>query len=187
MPRVPVHAMDDAPEAARETLRQLAGRTGRLLNIHAEMAHAPVVLAAYQGIRQAIAEHGSFDARTREAIALAVAAVDECAYCQSAHTAAGRAAGWSLEQTVAIRVGKPDVDPVLDPLLALAREMTADTGNVQDATWQAALEAGWSDAELTELFAHIAANLFTNYFNHYVQTEPDLPAAPGLEGWTARP
>jgi hypothetical protein len=26
----------------------------------------------------------------------------------------------------------------------------------------------------------------TNYFNHYVQTEPDLPAAPGLEGWSPR-
>ncbi len=43
--------------------------------------------------------------------------------------------------------------------------------------------AGWGDTELAELIAHVAANLFTNYFNHYVQTEPDLPAAPGLEGW----
>ena len=48
----------------------------------------------------------------------------------------------------------------------------------------AALQAGWSDTELTELFAHVAVNMFTNYFNHYVQTEPDLPAAPGLEGWS---
>jgi len=28
--------------------------------------------------------------------------------------------------------------------------------------------------------------MFTNYFNHYVQTEADLPAAPGLEGWSPR-
>jgi hypothetical protein len=55
---------------------------------------------------------------------------------------------------------------------------------VPDAAWQAAQEAGWGDTELAELFAHVAANLFTNYFNHYVQTEPDLPAAPGLEGWS---
>src|SRR6266568_8788974 len=84
MPRVPVHTIDDAPEQSRETLRGLGRRMGRLLNIHAEMAHAPVVLAAYQGIQQAITAHGSFDARTREAIALAVGAVDKCAYCQSA-------------------------------------------------------------------------------------------------------
>jgi len=111
MPRVPVHTIDDAPEQSRETLRGLGRRMGRLLNIHAEMAHAPVVLAAYQGIQQAITAHGSFDARTREAIALAVAAVDNCAYCQSAHTAGGQAVGWSLEETFAIRVGSADLGP----------------------------------------------------------------------------
>ena len=33
---------------------------------------------------------GTFDARTREAIGLAVAVVDDCASCQAAHTAGGR-------------------------------------------------------------------------------------------------
>ncbi len=186
MPRVPVHAIDDAPEQSREALRGLERRMGRLLNIHAEMAHAPVVLAAYQGIQQAIAVYGSFGAKTREAIALAVAAVDNCAYCQSAHTAGGQAAGWSLAETVAIRNGTAQLDPKLASLLAVARQIAGNTGYVADAAWQAAREAGWSDAELAELFAHVAANLFTNYFNHYVQTEPDLPAAPGLEGWSPR-
>jgi AhpD family alkylhydroperoxidase len=184
MPRVPVHTIDDAPEQSREALSGLERRMGRLLNIHAEMAHAPVVLAAHQGIQTAIARQGSFDAKTREAIALAVGAVDKCAYCQSAHTAGGQAAGWSLEETVAIRDGTANVGPKLGSLLAVAREIAGNTGHVADATWQAAREAGWNDAELAELFAHVAANLFTNYFNHYMQTEPDLPAAPGLEGWS---
>jgi AhpD family alkylhydroperoxidase len=186
MPRVPVHTIDDAPGQSREALRGLERRMSRLLNIHAEMAHAPVVLAAYQGIQKAITQLGSFDARTREAIALAVGAVNECAYCQSAHTAGGQAAGWSLEETVAIREGTADFGPELGSLLAVAREIAGNTGYVADATWQAAREASWSDAELAELFAHVAANMFTNYFNHYVQTEPDLPAAPGLEGWSPR-
>jgi AhpD family alkylhydroperoxidase len=86
MPRVPVHTTADAPEQSREALRGLERRLGRVLNIHAEMAHAPVVLAAYQGIQQAIAKHGSFGPQTGEAIALAVSAVNKCAYCQSAHT-----------------------------------------------------------------------------------------------------
>jgi AhpD family alkylhydroperoxidase len=186
MPRVPVHNASDAPEQSRAALRGLERRMGRLLNIHGEMAHAPVVLAAYQGIQQAIAGHGSFGAKTREAIALAVAAVDKCAYCQSAHTAGGQAAGWSLEETVAIRDGTGELDRKLASLLAVAREIAENTGYVTDAAWRAARGAGWSDAELAELFAHVAANIFTNYFNHYVQTEPDLPAAPGLEGWSPR-
>lgn len=53
-------------------------------------------------------------------------------------------------------------------------------GSVQDATWQSALDAGWSDEQLTELSVHVTLNLFTNYFNHVVQTDLDLPAAPAL-------
>ena len=44
------------------------------------------------------------------------------------------------------------------------------------------MDAGWSDVELTEAFAHVVANLFTNYFNHYARTDLDVPPAPGLQG-----
>jgi hypothetical protein len=54
----------------------------------------------------------------------------------------------------------------------VAREIAGNVGYVPDAAWQAALQAGWGDTELAELFAHVAANLFTTHFNHYVQTEP---------------
>ncbi|WP_159943351.1 MULTISPECIES: carboxymuconolactone decarboxylase family protein [unclassified Nocardiopsis] len=181
MPRIPVHTVEDAPAEAREGLRSLAQKMGKVLNIHGEMAHAPVVLAAYQGIQKAIEEHGTFDARTREAIALAVGAANDCAYCQSAHTAAGRAAGWSEQETVQIRSGRVDFDPDLDALLSVAREITSQRGEVEERTWKSAREAGWSETQLTELFTHVALNLYTNYFNHYAQTELDVPKAPGLD------
>lgn len=47
-------------------------------------------------------------------------------------------------------------------------------------TWKQALEAGSTEQELAETFAHLAANLFTNYFNHHASTELDLPEAPAL-------
>ncbi len=34
--------------------------------------------------------------------------------------------------------------------------------------------------ELTELSSHLTLNLYTNYFNHMVKTELDLPEAPAL-------
>ncbi len=105
--------------------------------------------------------------------------MDDCSYCQAAHTAGGRAAGLSLEQTVDIRHDRI-ADPRLAALLAVVRQQAARVGAVDDAVWQAALEAGWTDTELTETSAHVALNLFTNYFNHLVQTDLDLPAAPAL-------
>ena len=179
MPRIPVHTVTDAPENSRDELKALEVKMGKVLNIHGEMAHAPVVLQSYVALQQVIGDYGTFDAATREAIALVVGNVDRCDYCQSAHTVSTGRAGFSTEQTVAIREGRVDFDPRL-ALLTLVRESTGNLGNVSDEVWQAALDAGWSDVELTAVSAHIALNLFTNHFNHLVQTELDVPAAPGL-------
>ena len=180
MSRIPVQTFDSAPEQTRATLEKLARRSGKLLNIHAEMASSPVVLAAYAGLSDAVAEQGSFDARTREAIALAVGAVDGCDYCQAAHTAGGRKAGFTEEETVAVRRGDVSFDDRLAALLAVLREAAGNIGHVSDQTWNTAREAGWSEQELGEAFAHLAGNLFTNFFNHYARTDLDVPPAPPL-------
>ncbi len=180
MARVPVHTIESAPEHSRDALKGLQAQFGKVLNIHGEMAHAPVVLQAYVALQQVISDYGTFDAATREAIALVVGNVDRCGYCQSAHTLAAKRAGLSEQQTVAIRDGSYTDDTRLAALLALVRESTGNVGSVQDSTWQAALDAGWSDTELTEVSVHIARNLFTNHFNHLVETDLDIPAAPGL-------
>jgi len=180
MARIPVHTTESAPEQSRDELKALEAKFGKVINIHGEMAHSPVVLQSYIAIQQVIADYGSFDARTREAIALAVGNADECNYCQAAHTGGGKAAGLSNEEMIAIRRGGVDFDANLDALLTLARQYTTNIGSVDDASWQAALDAGWTDEELTELSAHVTLNLLTNYFNHLVKTDLDLPAAPAL-------
>jgi AhpD family alkylhydroperoxidase len=179
MTRIPVHTVESAPEGSRDALKALEARFGKVLNIHGAMAHSPAVLETYAAIQQVLADKGTMDARTREVIALAVANVDECSYCQAAHTLGGRAAGLSEQETVAIRRGQID-DPKTAVLVTLVREQAGNVGHVQDSTWQAALDAGWTDAELTESSAVVALNLFTNYFNHFVQTDLDLPPAPAL-------
>lgn len=181
MSRIPAHTLDDAPEAARATLEKYAHRNhGTPRNIYAGMAHAPIVLEAYDALAGVIVRQSSFDPRTREAIALAVGAQDGCRYCQSAHTLAAVAAGFTEEQVIAIRRGEVDFDPKLGALLGLARETAANVGHASEGAWKLALDAGWSDTELAELFAHVAANLYTNYFNHYADTDLDVPPAPEL-------
>lgn len=180
MPRIPAHTVENAPEGSRDVLKALEKRFGKVLNIHGGMAHSPVAIRGYAALQESIAGYGTFDGATREAIALAVGTVDDCGYCQAAHTAGGKIAGLTSDQMVAIRGDRVDFDPKLDALLQVAREAAGNLGNVGDATWQSALDAGWSDTELTELSVHVTLHLFTNYFNHLVQTELDLPAAPAL-------
>jgi len=179
MPRIPVHTVESAPEASRDALKTLGAKYGQVLNIHGEMAHSPAVLHAYRALQDVLREHATIDAKTREAIALAVGNEDNCAYCQAAHTGGGKAAGLTDDEMLAVRRGKAE-DHKLDALLALAREFTANVGNTSDQTWQTALDAGWSKEQLTELTTHVTLNLMTNYFNHHVRTELDMPEAPAV-------
>ena len=179
MTRIPVHTVDSAPEGSRDALESLEAKFGKVLNIHGAMAHSPAVLETYVAIQRALQDKGTLDAKLREVVALAVADVDQCSYCQAAHTAGGKAAGLSEQETIDIRRGQVD-DPKLQALVTLVREQGSNVGHVEDSTWKAALDAGWTDAELTETSAVVALNLFTNYFNHLVQADLDLPAAPTL-------
>ena len=62
MSRIPTHTVEDAPEASRPLLQNIAqsSPSGRPLKAHAQMAHSPAVLAAYTSLRAVIAEHGTF-------------------------------------------------------------------------------------------------------------------------------
>jgi hypothetical protein len=78
MARIPAHTIEDAPAAARPLLAEMIqfSPTGRLLNMHAQMAHAPAVLEAYVSIRRATARHGTLDQQVRTALMLVAAAAD---------------------------------------------------------------------------------------------------------------
>jgi uncharacterized peroxidase-related enzyme len=179
MTRIPAHTLDDAPEGSRHALEAVAKRYGTTPNVYAQMAHAPAVINGLGSLGQAIEEHSSLDRKERETIALAVAAANHCDYCQAAHSMAGKAAGLTEEQMIEIRRGQVN-DSKLDTLAKVAREAVENTGTVGDTTWQAALDAGWSDTELADAFAAIILNVATTYFTHYAGTELDLPAAPPL-------
>lgn len=180
MSRVRVHDTDSAPEESRETLAALEEQYGQVLNIFGEMANAPALLQLFVGVEQTLSQHSSLDERTREAIHLAVANENACDYCQSAYTLAAKQAGFSEDETVAIRERRLD-DEELSALLSVARGIVANKGHVDDATWKQATDAGWNEQQLLETYADTIRATLTNWFNHFVGTEIDVPAAPGIE------
>ena len=185
MQRIPPTTLDQATPVARDALAAISSRMGGVVAIHATMASSPPVIAAYRALTDAVRAHGTFDGRTREAIALAVAATNGCDYCQAAHTGLGAAAGLDPDTMIRLRAGEPTGDDRLDAMIAVARAATAHTGYVEDETWSHAQDAGWSTDELAEGFVHIIANVFTNYFNHYAHTDLDLTPAPPIPAHVA--
>jgi lactoylglutathione lyase len=180
MPRIPTPTLDSAPAVTRPVLEALAQRSpsGKLINMHAQMAHAPAVLLGYMAMRQALEDHGTLGRQTATAILLTVAAADQCAYTVALNTLLARQAGWDARQTLALRKADAD-DPKLAALLAVARESALGRGRVDEATWQAARAAGWTEAELAEAFAFVGLTQFVDAFLNFARTELDPALAQG--------
>jgi alkylhydroperoxidase family enzyme len=181
MSRIPVHTIETAPDASRSMLEAILsspGSTGRILNLQAQLAHSPAVLGAYLGLRKSIETHATLDMRTRFAVQLTVATVHDCAYSQAINIMLFKRSGASDEEVVELVTGQFAGDDKLAALLAVAREAAAHEGRVGDTTWFNALDAGWTDAHLAEIFVCIALTAFVDSFVRYARTELDVPTQP---------
>jgi len=138
------------------------------------MAHSPAVLAAYTSLRAVIAEHGTLDLKVSWALNLATAATVGNDYMIGIASRFARMNGWTEAQIAALRTGTTTGDTKIDALTGVIREAAANSGIVTEATWMAAQQGGWSDAQLAEAFAQLGLTVFTGYFLNYAQTEPDV-------------
>ena len=178
MTRIPAHTVQDAPAAARPLLAEMiqVSPTGRLLNMHAQMAHAPAVLEAYVSIRRATARHGALDQQVRTALMLVAAAADGSQYAEAIISTLALRSGWRPDQVRALLAGQDLGDAKTDALIGVVREAAANSGRVRDATWDDAVGHGWGDEQLAEAFAYLGLAVFTSYFLNYTATELDVPA-----------
>lgn len=174
----PLHP-DHAGDAA-EVLGAVRASLGRVPNIFATMAHSPAVLQGYLAFSGALGE-GRLSAALREQIALAVAGENACDYCASAHTALARGAGVSAEEAARNLRGEAS-DARVAAILSFTRAVVRERGHVSGAELDTLRAAGVDDGELVEIIANIAANLFTNYFNHVAGTEIDFPMVNTVRG-----
>ena len=176
MSRIPTHTVEDAPDASRPLLQKIAqsSPTGRPLNLHAQMAHSPAVLAAYTSLRAVTAEHGTLEPKVSWALNLAISATVGNDYMIGIASRFAGMNGWTEAQIAALRAGATTGDIEIDALTFVVREAAANSGKVSDTTWKAAQQAGWSDEQLAEAFAYLGLTVFTGYFLNYAQTDLDV-------------
>ena len=117
---------------------------------------------------------GSLTAQLREKIALAVGEANGCEYCVSAHSALGKLAGLTDEELEEARVSRA-VSKKDAAALEFAHALLNARGKVSSADFDRLREAGFGDADIAEIVAHVALNVFTNYFNIANQVEVDFP------------
>jgi uncharacterized peroxidase-related enzyme len=169
---------DDAAGPAGEMLTNLKQKLGGVPNILRAMANSPSVLQGYLDLSKA-ASSTTLDGALREKIALAVSEVNNCHYCLSAHTTFAKKLNVNEPDILSARRGESS-DPKTEAILVFCQIVAQKKGWV-DADELASLRAaGVTEEELVEIILVIALNIFTNYFNHIVDTDIDFPKAPDL-------
>lgn len=176
MPRIaPIDPTTAAGEAATHlaTTRKMFGGTP---NLFTTAAHSPTALGAMVSLF-AHTGRSALGGKVGEQIAIAIAQANRCGYCLSAHTAIGTLHGLTPSALDAARQARSS-DPRTAALMRLAVAINQARGHIDDATLDAAREAGITDAEIVDVVSHVALNVFTNYLNTVAQTAIDFPEVP---------
>ena len=175
MPRIPTPVtIGDAPAASRPLLEAVAKQLGSVPNMFRAISLSPQALTGYLDLSGALG-HGALPAATRERIALAVAEVNGCSYCLSAHTYLGRNLAKLNDAEITANRNGASNDPKADAAVRFAAKVARTRGQVSDADFAAVKEAGYTDAQVIEIVQHVALNTWTNYFNEVFKTDIDFP------------
>ena len=175
MSRIPTPAtIAAAPEASRPLLEAVNKQLGVLPNLFRLVANSPAALEGYLGLNGALGK-GHLPAPTRERIALAVAEINGCSYCLSAHTYLGKnLAKLDDAEMTANRNGASN-DPKADAAVRFAAKITRERGHISEEDLAAVKKAGYDDAQVIEIVLHVALNTWTNYINEVAKTDIDFP------------
>ena len=173
MPRIAPVDTANPPADAKPLVDTVKSAFGGVPNMLATLAQSPAGLEFFLTGKQVLSK-GKLGDKLGEQLALAIAGVNACGYCASAHTVIGSKAGIDkaeAERNVAGEASDPRAQAAID----FAKALVVSRGNATDDDLSKVRAAGFDDGEIAEIVAHVAFNSFTNYFNHVADPEIDFP------------
>ena len=175
MPRLNTVTLETATGEAKEILTAIDKKYGMVPNFFLGAANSPAALASVVGLTTPL-ENGVLTPQEREVITLTTSQLNDCDYCLGAHTAVAKMTGFSHEETLNIRRGKPS-DAKHKALVDFVKAVIETKGKVSDTVLNNFRDAGFDDAAVAEVIATIAYKTFSNYFNRLNDTVMDFPSA----------
>lgn len=174
MQRIP--ALDPATTngKSKDYFTAIEKQLGMVPNMMRTMGNSPAVLNSYLSLSAALGE-SSIGASLGELIALAVANVNGCDYCNAAHSYIGeKLVNISPEAIDLGRIGK-SADLKTEAALQFAIKLVESKGKISQHDINALKNAGYNDAAIVEIITHTGLNIFTNYFNTAIEVTVDFP------------
>jgi len=161
------------PKASQDILNQITRAFGATPNMFKAVANSTAALKSMWGSFAALSE-GTLGAKLGEQIAVAIANRNRCEYCLAAHTVLGAQAGATQAEMAAAKAGRSD-DPKTAAALSFALKVVNDRAQVSADDIAALRQAGFDEAQVVEIMAHVALNLYTNYINVALDVPVDFP------------
>lgn len=171
----------DAPAASQPYLEAVNKKLGVVPNLFRLIANSPAALEGYLGLAGALAK-GALPAQTGERIALAVAEINGCDYCMSAHSYLGKNVAKLDDAEMSANRNGSSNEPKAAHAVQFAAKVAHERGRVSDEDLRVLKEAGYTDAQIVEIVVHIALSVLTNYANIVASTEIDFPVVRTHQG-----
>ena len=173
MTRLTIPNRSSADPAVQPLFDAVERQLGVVPNLYQLIGLSPATLEGVLAFSQALSQ--TLDIQIRERIALAVAQVNGCDYCLSAHSyLAANVAGLDHAEIAAARSGRSG-DSRANAAVAFARKIVEAHGRITDADLAEVRLADFSDGQIVEIVANVAINVLTNLLGIVADTDIDFP------------
>lgn len=156
-------------------------------NLEKGLGFVPNLYAYYAKNETALGDYLTFQNRKstlkaieKEVINLVVSQVNDCHYCQSAHTVLGKMNGFTDDQILEIRRGNASFDHKFEALAVFAKAVAENRGKVKEEVKEIFFAAGYTEANMIDVIFAIGDKIISNYIHNLANFAIDFPIAPKL-------
>ena len=156
-------------------------------NLHKMVGFVPNLYAYYAKNETALGDYlalqnrkSSLRGKEREVINLVTSQVNDCRYCQSAHTVFGKMNGLTEEEVLEIRKGSASFDSKLDALVKFTFSVVENRGKATEESKEAFFAAGYNEANLIDVVIVVGDKTISNYIHNLTHLEIDWPIAEAI-------
>lgn len=175
-PEFNVPERSEVSSTNQEIFDNLNSALGFVPNLYATIAYSDNGLKKYLDYQNA---KTSLSNKEKEAVNLIVSQVNDCIYCQSAHTVLGKMNGFNDAQLSDIRRGTSE-NTKLNALVKLAADITKNRGNASDENVADFFAQGYTKENLVDLILQISDKTAMNYLHNLTKVPVDFPLAESL-------
>jgi len=150
---------------------------GMVPNLYATFTYSETALGDYLALQN---RKTTLSGKEKEIVNLVVSQVNNCKYCQRAHTAVGKMNGFTDAQILEIRRGDIGFDDKFNALVHFVKETTLNRGRPSEKAVEALFAAGYTKANLVDIVILIGDKIISNYLHGITQIPIDWPEVPQI-------